>query len=97
MANAFLTDLENIGKHILSGIEKAAPVVGKILTAAGPVVPVVGPILTEVGTIITNLEKSSGSALTAAEIEQIVQVIVTAAQIKTAASTAAASSGGTAS
>lgn len=87
MANAFLTDLENIGKHILSGIEKAAPVVAKIAQDLGSV-PVVGPILSEIGTVILNLEKSQVT-LTAAEIEEIITSVVAALQIKTAAATAA--------
>jgi hypothetical protein len=90
MANTFLTELENIGKHIVSGFEKAAPIIAKVATALEGV-PVVGPALAEVGAVITDLEKAGSTTFTAADIEQIVVALVTALQIKTAASTGAAS------
>jgi hypothetical protein len=83
MPNAFLNDLENIGKHILSGIEKVAPIVSKFPIVSG--IPVVGPILLEVSTIITQLEES-GTTITPAEIEQIITTIASAATLKAAAS-----------
>jgi hypothetical protein len=89
MANVFITDIENIGKHILAGINKAAPIVAKIATAASGL-PVIGPALAEVGQVIAALE-GTANTITATEIEQLVIALVTASQIKTAVATAAPS------
>lgn len=83
MANAFITDLENIGKHILSGIKLVSPIVQKIPIVAD--IPVVGPILSEVATVVTNIETKGASSLTPAEIEQIITTLVAAASLKSAA------------
>lgn len=91
MPNVFLADIENIGKHIGTGLLRAAPLVEKILISK-PVaaVPTFGPILSELGTIFSNIEAAKTAPLTAAEVEEIVAATVAALQIKSAASSAAA-------
>jgi hypothetical protein len=90
MANAFVAEIVNIGKHIVSGIEKAAPLVEKILTSK-PIaaIPIYGPILSELGTVFSNIEAAKTEPLTSSEVEAIVTATVTALQIKAAASAAA--------
>jgi hypothetical protein len=90
MANAFLTDIENIGKHILKGIEAAAPIIQKLSPVIN-FIPVVGPSIVDAGNIITQLEQG-GAQVTPAEIEQIITTISTAAQLKSAASQASQAS-----
>jgi hypothetical protein len=81
--NAFFSDLENIGKNILKGIEAAAPILSK-LAPVSAIIPVIGPALSEVATVITQLE-ASGSTITASELETMIVTLVSASQIKTAA------------
>lgn len=78
-AAKFVVDLENLGKHILKGVELAAPIVAKI----SPAIPTIGPILTELATLVTNLE-NSGATLSPSEIESIITTVVASAQIKAA-------------
>ena len=86
----FLTDFENIGKHIISGIEKAAPIVAKF---AAPVsmIPLVGPPLAEAATIITALEQQ-GTSITPDDLAAIIQTIASASHIKNSALAGAAAS-----
>jgi hypothetical protein len=80
----FLSDLENIGKHILTGIEKVAPIVAKVAPVVAEV-PVVGPILAEVAIIVTNLEQK-GTTITSEELATIVETVSAATGLKSAVS-----------
>jgi hypothetical protein len=83
----FLTDIENIGKAVLSGIEKAAPIVEKLAPGVN-MIPLVGPSLVDAATLVAKLEQK-GQGLTAAELETVIVSLVQANQIKQAVSTPA--------
>lgn len=89
MTNPFLADIEYLGKRILVGIEKAAPVIAHFSDAVSAV-PKIGPALAEVAIVITNLEQSGGN-LTAGDVEAIISTIVAASNMKTASVAAAES------
>lgn len=77
---SFLSGLETIGKDILSGIEKVAPIIAKLSPEVSEI-PVVGPALAEVAVVITSLEQK-GMQISPDDLSQIVQTLVSAAQLK---------------
>ena len=86
----FLTDIENIGKAVLKGIEAAAPIMVKLAPGVN-MIPLVGPSLVDTATLVAKLEQK-GQGLTADELEQVIIALVQANQIKQAASAPAMNS-----
>lgn len=82
---AWLSDLENIGKHINEGIKDVADIIVKFAPEID-MIPIYGPAIAEIAGVVSALESKSHT-VTADDFKKMVQTLTAASHIKAAVAT----------